>query len=927
MRSVIIMLLVSLFFTVPATAEELTAGLSAEPEYLEWAEGTNYLTGDIVTFNDSWYRCLDGHLALVGWTPIVVVSVWKEIDKPKPPKVFPPPLPLPEAYDYSDNVAPSPIPPGGLSPEQIPMLISFGWDDLSVVGYDHEGQQAMKWLLDYVEPLKNPIGSGNSGTFDGAPVRMSFYPNSTYMSLLPSDFHQKVKWAVNQAFRMHHEVGNHTHAHNNNEMSSDGMWLQQISATNDRLVLPAPQTEADIGAWPAIDSQGAGIPREWLVGLRSPYLKYNDSLFTVLRQLGFMYDISIEDGYQQGMDGTNFNWPYTLDNGSPGHDALLAIGNKDFTVGSHPGLWELPAYPVIVPERYRDAIRDRIPGRDWIHHDSGKIAGLDYDMWYYRKFSKEEFVETLKHTLDLRLAGNRAPLLFGAHPVEYSERWNANNAVVPTWRERQEAMEEFIEYALTKKDVRIVPMYDVLQWVKNPVPLTPEGAKPKADFVYQVTNDSVALTDTSQDSDGTIVSWQWDFGDGQTSSVPNPSHRYALPGNYSVSLVVTDSQNLTDTKIISIDISSSSSSSSSSTSSSGSSSSSSSGSNGSSSGVDNDFNGDGIADIFWRNATDGRAEIALGNSDGVIEINSKSSDWNAQLGDFNGDGAKDTLWRNAMTGAVTVALSDASGNQGMVNNLAAKGSAWLTHVGDFNGDGRDDILWRKPSVGSVAIGISDAAGQQDRLVSYFDKGAAWQVFVGDFNGDGRDDMLWRRGSDGASKIVFTNAQGTQESVVNAVPFKRFSAWQVQIADLNNDGRDDILWRKSSDGTVKIGISGADGKQASSVNHFAKFMAWTATLGDFNGDGGTDILWRKPADGTVKIAITDAAGEQASVVGLPARFSAWTQQLADYNGDGRTDILWHKPVTGEVTLGISSPMGYQQSEVSMDNKPSGWTVVH
>jgi hypothetical protein len=347
--------------------------------------------------------------------------------------------------------------------------------------------------------------------------------------------------------------------------------------------------------------------------------------------------------------------------------------------------------------------------------------------------------------------------------------------------------------------------------------------------------------------------------------------------------------------------------------------------------VKSDFDGDGIADIFWRNAIDGSAEIAIGNGGGAIarteSLNSKSADWSAQLGDFNGDGAVDTLWRNSMTGAVKVAISDANGNQGTVHNLAAKGSAWLTQIGDFNGDGRDDILWRKPSEGFVRVGISNVDGDQQRIEYFFDKGEAWAAFVGDFNGDGRDDMLWRRGTDGASKIILSDANGAQANVVNVLAFPRFSAWQVQIGDVNNDGRDDILWRKSSDGTVKIGISGADGKQASSVNHFAKFMAWTATLGDFNGDGGADILWRKPADGTVKIAITGAAGEQASVVGLPARFSAWVQQLADYNGDGRTDILWHKPVTGEVMLGISSPMGYQQSEVSMDNKPSGWTVVH
>jgi hypothetical protein len=325
--------------------------------------------------------------------------------------------------------------------------------------------------------------------------------------------------------------------------------------------------------------------------------------------------------------------------------------------------------------------------------------------------------------------------------------------------------------------------------------------------------------------------------------------------------------------------------------------------------IDNDFNGDGIADIFWHDATDSSVNIAINDSNGAIsrieKLTNKSSDWSAQMGDFNGDGAIDILWRNSVTSAVKIATSDANGNQGTVNNLVSKGSAWQAHIGDFNADGRDDILWRKPSAGSVAIGISDANGGQARLETFFDKGAAWSVFVGDFNADGGDDMLWRRGSDGSSKIVFTDANGQQASVVNALPFKRFSAWDVQVADFNGDGRDDIFWRKNDDGTVKVGITGTDGKQASSVTHFAKFNAWTADLADFNGDGRTDILWHRAATGTVKVAISNASGGQARVENLDAKFSAWTHHLADYNGDGRTDILWHKPSNGVVDVVIST----------------------
>lgn len=51
----------------------------------------------------------------------------------------------------------------------------------------------------------------------------------------------------------------------------------------------------------------------------------------------------------------------------------------------------------------------------------------------------------------------------------------------------------------------------------------------------------VQFVDQSTTASGSIVSWDWDFGDGATSSVPNPSHTFTNPGVYLVRLTVTNS--------------------------------------------------------------------------------------------------------------------------------------------------------------------------------------------------------------------------------------------------------------------------------------------------------------------------------------------------------------------------------------------------
>lgn len=49
-------------------------------------------------------------------------------------------------------------------------------------------------------------------------------------------------------------------------------------------------------------------------------------------------------------------------------------------------------------------------------------------------------------------------------------------------------------------------------------------------------NNSVQFNDLSTITNGTITNWNWDFGDGTTSTLQNPTHTYQLAGNYNISL-------------------------------------------------------------------------------------------------------------------------------------------------------------------------------------------------------------------------------------------------------------------------------------------------------------------------------------------------------------------------------------------------------
>ncbi|MEM2878246.1 MAG: PKD domain-containing protein [Candidatus Hadarchaeales archaeon] len=71
-----------------------------------------------------------------------------------------------------------------------------------------------------------------------------------------------------------------------------------------------------------------------------------------------------------------------------------------------------------------------------------------------------------------------------------------------------------------------------------------QNMPPTAMFTYSpsspTVDDDVFFINMSTDIDGTIISYSWNFGDGNTSTDQNPIHKYSTAGTYSVRLTVTD---------------------------------------------------------------------------------------------------------------------------------------------------------------------------------------------------------------------------------------------------------------------------------------------------------------------------------------------------------------------------------------------------
>ncbi|MDR1840270.1 MAG: polysaccharide deacetylase family protein [Treponema sp.] len=361
-----------------------------------------------------------------------------------------------------DKLLPSQKPPNNLKAEKIPQFFSIGFDDNDKSGFTSEkGIEGMKWAVDTFSSRKNPDGSNCS---------CAFYCTSQWItegeSREPPHLVKKSwKYALDNGF----EIGCHTHSHPEGAKFDVDEWLFEMNKCVDKLVKPYKEG-SDSG------DTGIGIARSEIKSFRTPFLVYNANMLKAVQKMGFLYDCSLEEGYQDGQDGKNFYFPYTLDEGSPGNKFTHSQSPEVEEIGNHVGIWEIPTHVIFVPpdnlcEKYgiKKGLRKKCASeQNYFSKSDGKLTGFDYNCLADFQMTGGEFLATLKYTLDLRLEGNHAPFFLGAHTGIYSLEYESEPSIKISEQERRKAIEDFLDYALSKPEVYVVSPVKMIEWLRNP---------------------------------------------------------------------------------------------------------------------------------------------------------------------------------------------------------------------------------------------------------------------------------------------------------------------------------------------------------------------------------------------------------------------------------------------------------------------------
>ena len=290
---------------------------------------------------------------------------------------------------------------------------------------------------------------------------------------------------------------------------------------------------------------------------------------------------------------------------------------------------------------------------------------------------------------------------------------------------------------------------------------------------------------------------------------------------------------------------------------------------------------------------------------GRIRWNSSVSLFAAVRHDHDGDGKADILWRNTSTGQTYLYPMNGTtilGSEGFLRTVADPN--WqVAGIGDFDGDGEADILWRNAATGENYIYFMD--GKAIKPSEGYIRTVAdlrWQVAgIGDFDGDGKDDILWHNAATGENYIYFMDGKTIKpgEGYLRTVADTR---WQIAgVGDFNGDGKADIAWRNSATGENYLYLMNGTSIAAEGYFRTVADTRWQIVgVGDFDGDGKVDIVWRHTATGENYLypmngtTIKASEGYLRTVADANWRIAA----CGDYDGDGKSDILWRNVATGE-----------------------------
>jgi hypothetical protein len=282
------------------------------------------------------------------------------------------------------------------------------------------------------------------------------------------------------------------------------------------------------------------------------------------------------------------------------------------------------------------------------------------------------------------------------------------------------------------------------------------------------------------------------------------------------------------------------------------------------------------------------------------------------LADLNADSKPDLVVLDQAAGQVVVMTNDGAGGFNPATATAYPvtmlGSQSIS-LGDVNGDGLPDIVTTDTSNSQVSVLLNTGGATFGAATAFPVAGAMpYGLALADLNGDGFLDIVTADADTGDTvSVLLGNGTGNFPTAVGYAvapvpgPVVFHSPKAVAIADMNGDGKLDIVTANNASGDVSVLPGTGLGTFGAATSFAVGVFPLGVAVADLNGDTFPDIVTADSGSNAVSILLNDKVGGFAPAQSVAVGFNPMSVKLVDVNGDGAIDIVSVDQLSNQVSI--------------------------
>jgi hypothetical protein len=275
-----------------------------------------------------------------------------------------------------------------------------------------------------------------------------------------------------------------------------------------------------------------------------------------------------------------------------------------------------------------------------------------------------------------------------------------------------------------------------------------------------------------------------------------------------------------------------------------------------------DFNGDGKLDLVVGNFSGANVSVLLGNGNGTFQtaVNYAvgTTPKGIAIADFNLDGILDLAVTNFGSNTISILLGTGSGTFGTQTTIASAANPYRIVTADFNLDGKPDLAWTNSATsGTVSVALGNGNGTFQTPVTFTVGNDPVGVAAADVNGDGKPDLIVGNYNSNTVSVLLGNGAGSFATQVTYPDLG--GANSVVVADLYNTGTLDIACNTAAS-TVAVLLGNGNGTFGTATSYaMPAATGGFMTSADLNGDGKIDLVSASYSNSGVTVALSGLVG--------------------------------------------------------------------